>query len=70
MRFFNFGASEIFLLFLLAILAVGPKETLRLFRQARDILKSLQNTFLELTGEFSRVASETLEDPVEKKVNG
>jgi len=67
MRFFNFGASEIFLLFLFAVLAVGPKETLRFFHQARGILKSVQGTFAELTGEFGRAATEMLDEPSDKK---
>jgi Sec-independent protein translocase protein TatA len=58
MRFFNLGGSEILLLFLFAVLAIGPKETVRLAGQAREIVKSIQGTLSDLTEEVTRVAGD------------
>lgn len=69
MNFFNLGASELLLIFLLAILAIGPRETLRLARQGSDAFKAVRQTFSELTSEVTRAASEVLESAPEKEQN-
>jgi len=65
MQFFNLGASELMLIMLFAILAVGPKETLKLVNQAREIVSSLQAAVGELSSEMSRAASEAM-DPIDE----
>jgi Sec-independent protein translocase protein TatA len=66
MRFFNLGASELLLIAVFAILAVGPKETIKLFNQGREILSSIQGVISELTSEVSNIAKEVVETPEEK----
>ena len=67
MKFFNLGATELVLIILFAILAVGPKETLRYAGQAREIIKAVQGTISELTSEVSRVAADVMEPSEDKK---
>jgi len=67
MRFFNLGASELLLIAVFAILAIGPKETIKLFNQGREILSSIQGVLSELTSEVGNIAQEVLETPEEKK---
>ncbi len=62
MRFFNLGASEFLLIIIFAILGVGPKDALRLAGQARDIIRSVQNAFNDLTNEVTRAASEVIDE--------
>ncbi|MBC8331322.1 MAG: twin-arginine translocase TatA/TatE family subunit [Anaerolineae bacterium] len=62
MRFFNLGAGELMLIFLLAVLAVGPKETVRLAGEAREIFKSIQGVFSEMTSEVTRATTSILDD--------
>lgn len=69
MKVFNLGASELFLILLFAILAVGPKETLRFAGQAREIIKAVQGTISELTSEVSRVAADIIDTSDDKKNN-
>ncbi len=69
MRFFNLGASEFLLIFLFAILAIGPKETIRLAGQARDIIKSLQSAISELSSGVAHIAEEVLEEPKDEESN-
>ncbi len=61
MRFFNLGASELLLILIFAILAIGPKETLRLASQVRNYIKSIQEIFVDLSTEVTRMASEGAE---------
>jgi Sec-independent protein translocase protein TatA len=67
MRFFNLGASEFLLIIIFAILAVGPKDALRLAGQVRDIVRSVQSTFNELTNEVTRAASEAVDTATDKE---
>lgn len=62
MKFFSLGASELILILIFAILAVGPKETIRLASQARDVIGTVRKAFNELSGEVSRMASEVVSD--------
>ena len=66
MRFFNLGASELLLIVVFAILAIGPKETIKLFNQGREILSSIQGVLSELTSEVGNIAKEVIETPEEK----
>ncbi len=61
MKFFSLGAGELLLILLFAIIAVGPKEALRLVGQARDIVSTVRGAISELTSEISRAASEITE---------
>jgi Sec-independent protein translocase protein TatA len=63
MKFFNLGAGELLLIFIIAVLAIGPKEALRLLGQARDIVQSVRGAMSELTSEISRVAAEVTDIP-------
>ncbi|MBC8506524.1 MAG: hypothetical protein ISR58_04905 [Anaerolineales bacterium] len=69
MKFFSLGASELLLILIFAILAVGPKETIRLASQARDVIGTVQKAFNELSGEVSRMASDVVSgiDDMDKK---
>jgi Sec-independent protein translocase protein TatA len=67
MRFFNLGASEFILIIIFAILAVGPKDALRLAGQLREIVRSVQSTFNELTNEVTRAASEVVDTSTDKE---
>jgi len=66
MRFFNLGASELLLIVVFAILAIGPKETIKLFNQGREILSSIQGVLSELTSEVGNIAKEVVETSEEK----
>ena len=69
MRFFSLGAGDLILILVFAILAVGPKETIRLAGQARDVIGTVQRAFNELSGEVSRMASDVVSsiDETDKK---
>jgi Sec-independent protein translocase protein TatA len=67
MKFFNLGAGEIVLILLFAIIAVGPKETIRLAGQVRDIIRNVQEVFSDLTSEVSRLAEDITEIPENKR---
>lgn len=67
MRFFNLGAAELLLILLFAILAVGPKETIRLAGQVREMIKSAQSALNEITAEVTRAATEVMEAPEDYK---
>ncbi|MBL7164771.1 MAG: hypothetical protein ISS57_19460 [Anaerolineales bacterium] len=60
MKFFSLGAGELLLILVFAILAVGPKETVRLAGQARDVLGTVQKAFNELSSEVTRMASDVV----------
>ncbi len=60
MRFFSLGAGELLLILVFAILAVGPKETIRLASQARDVIGTVQKAFNELSSEVTRMASDVV----------
>jgi Sec-independent protein translocase protein TatA len=60
MKFFSLGAGELMLILVFAILAVGPKETIRLAGQAREVIGTVQRAFNELSGEVSRMASDVV----------
>ena len=60
MRLFNLGAGELILILVFAILAIGPKETIRLTSQARDAIGTVQRAFNELSAEVSRMASDVV----------
>jgi len=66
MRFFNLGASELVLIFVLAVLAIGPKETLRLVTQMRQVVQSVRGTFAELSAEVGRAATEVMEESADR----
>ena len=66
MRFFNLGASELMLIAVFAILAIGPKETVKLFNQGREILASIQAAISDLTSEVGNIAKDEVEMPEEK----
>ena len=66
MRFFNLGASELILIVVFAILAIGPKETIKLFNQGREILSSIQGVLSDLTSEVGNIAKEVAETSEEK----
>jgi len=66
MRFFNLGASELLLIVVFAILAIGPKETIKLFNRGREILSSVQGAISELTSEVGNIAKEVVETSEEK----
>jgi len=66
MRFFNLGASELLLIVVFAILAIGPKETIKLFNQGREILSSIQGVLSDLTSEVGNIAKEVTETSEEK----
>ena len=66
MKFFNLGGGEIFLILLIAILAVGPKETAKLARQATDVIKNVRNVLGDLTSDITRAASDVA-DAVDTK---
>ncbi len=61
MKFFNLGAGEMVLIMLFAILAVGPKETVKLAQQASEIMKNVRGMFSELTTEITRSATNLAE---------
>ena len=60
MRFFNLGASELMLIVLFAILAIGPKETIKLFNQGREIIASIQTALSDLTSEVGNLAKDAI----------
>ena len=66
MRFFNLGASELLLIVVFAILAIGPKETIKLFNQGREILASIQAALSDLTSEVGNIAKEVVETTEDK----
>jgi len=66
MRFFNLGASELMLILVFAILAIGPKETLKLFNRGREIFASIQAALSDLTPEVGTLAKEVVEKPEEE----
>ena len=66
MRFFNLGASELMLIVVFAILAIGPKETVKLFNQGREILAAVKAALSDLTSEVGNLAKEVVEMPEEK----
>jgi len=70
MKFFSLGAGELMLILVFAILAIGPKETIRLAAQARDVIGSIQRAFNELSGEVTRMASDVVDsiDDTETKI--
>jgi Sec-independent protein translocase protein TatA len=61
MKFFNLGAGELLLIFIFAVLAVGPKEALRLVSQARDVVSSVRGAINDLTSEITRAAADITE---------
>lgn len=67
MRFFNLGASELMLIVLFAVLAIGPKETVKLFNRGREIISSIQGAISELTSEVGNLAKDVIEAPEENK---
>lgn len=67
MRFFNLGASEMMLILIFAILAIGPKETVKLFNRGREILSSMRAALSDLTSEVGNLANEVIEMPDENK---
>jgi Sec-independent protein translocase protein TatA len=66
MRFFNLGASELFLIFLFAILVVGPKETVRYAKKAREAVRAMQGVFSDLSSGVANIAEEVFEEPKDK----
>ena len=66
MKFFNLGASELLLIVVFAILAIGPKETVKLFNQGREILSSIQAALSDLTSEVGNLAKDVIETPEDK----
>lgn len=66
MKFFNLGASEMMLIFIFAILAIGPKDTVKLFNRGREILTSVKAALSDLTSEVGNIAKEVVETPDEK----
>ncbi|MBT4841969.1 MAG: hypothetical protein HOJ23_08265 [Gammaproteobacteria bacterium] len=67
MRFFNLGASELILIVVFAILAIGPKETIKFFNQGREVLASIQAAISDLTSEVGNIAKEVVDTTEEKK---
>ena len=67
MKFLNLGASEMMLIFIFAILAIGPKDTVKLFNRGREILTSVKAALSDLTSEVGNIAKEVVETPDEKK---
>jgi Sec-independent protein translocase protein TatA len=61
MRFFNLGASELMLILVFAILAIGPKETLKLFNRGREIVASIQSVLSDLTSEVGNLAKDVVD---------
>ena len=61
MRFFNLGASELMLILVFAILAIGPKETLKLFNRGREIFASFQAVLSDLTSEVGNLAKDVVD---------
>ncbi len=66
MRFFNLGASEMMLIVIFAILAIGPKDTVKLFNRGREILASVKEALSDLTSEVGNIAKDVVEMPDEK----
>jgi Sec-independent protein translocase protein TatA len=66
MRFFNLGATELFLIFLFAVIAIGPQETIKYARQAREMIENVKGVFSDLTSEVSKVASDVMDATSEK----
>ena len=66
MKFFNLGASEMMLIVVLAILAIGPKETVKVINRGREILNSVKAALSDLTSEVGNIAKEVVEMPDEK----
>jgi Sec-independent protein translocase protein TatA len=66
MKFFNLGAGEFLLILLFAIIAIGPKETVRLAGQAREIIRSVQSYLSDITSEMARIPTEILDTANEK----
>ena len=66
MKFFNLGASEMMLIVVLAILAIGPKETVKVINRGREILASVKAALSDLTSEVGNIAKEVVEMPDEK----
>jgi len=69
MKFFNLGAGELLLIFIFAVLAVGPKEALRLAGQARDVIQSVRGALAELTSEITRAAADVTDIPEKDETN-
>lgn len=67
MKFFNLGAGEFLLILLFAIIAIGPKETVRLARQAREIIQSVQSYFSDIASEMTQIPTEILDNSNEKR---
>lgn len=67
MGFFNLGASELVLILILSILALGPKETVRHTQRARQTLQSVRGTLSELSAELGRAASVAAEGKTGEK---
>jgi Sec-independent protein translocase protein TatA len=70
MKFFSLGAGELLLIMVFAILAVGPKETIRLASQARDVIGTIQKAFNEMSSEVSKMASDvvtSIDEPEQKE---
>jgi len=65
MRFFNLGASEMMLILIFAILAIGPKETVKLFNRGKEILGSVKAALSDLTSEVGNIAKDVVEMPEE-----
>ena len=61
MKFFNLGASEMMLIVVLAILAIGPKETVKVINRGREILASVKAALSDLTSEVGNIAKEVVE---------
>jgi Sec-independent protein translocase protein TatA len=61
MRFFNLGATEVFLIVLFAIIAVGPQETIKLAKQGREVIDNVRGIFSDLTSEVTKVVSDVSE---------
>lgn len=58
MRFMNLGGMEVFVILLLAILAIGPKETAKWARQANEVIKNVKDMLNDLTSEVGRAVTE------------
>ncbi|MFC1936311.1 twin-arginine translocase TatA/TatE family subunit [Chloroflexota bacterium] len=66
MKIFSLGVGEITLIVLIAILAIGPKETAKLARRASEFIKSAKGLLNDLTSEVTRAASDIAENSNEK----
>ncbi|MBC8334048.1 MAG: hypothetical protein H8E29_02180 [Anaerolineales bacterium] len=60
------GASELLLIFLFAILVVGPKETVRLAGKAKEAIRAMQGVFSDISSGVANIAEEVFDETKDK----